>query len=218
MELKDVDILKLCPAFMREDKTNQILATGVNNVFKTWSNDMERLSVINQIDKLTAAELDQLAKDKNIFWYDTNANISVKRALIKNAKIVFNRLGTVWAVESVMNDYMPGTELQEWFDYDGEPGYFKIFTTNTGVLRTDIQAFFNILNKIKRKSIWLESIILRLEQMLVIYPAWGVVERSTDRFYFHAYLLKSQIHNVMTKSEMEALTKNKYCEVGSEQD
>lgn len=218
MELKDIDLLTLCPAFMRKDKSNQILATGVNNVFKTWADDLERLSVVNQIDKLTSAELDQLASDRNIFWYDTNAHISVKRALIKNARVVFNRLGTVWAVESVINDYMPGTELQEWFDYEGEPGYFKIYTTNTGVLKTDIQAFFNILNKIKRKSMWLEAIILELEQQLVVYPAWGIVERSKDTFTFSAYILKSQIHNVMTKSEMQSLTKNKYCEVGSEQD
>ena len=206
MRLKDVDLIKLCPAFMREDKTNQILAEGVSNVFITWSNDLDRLPVINQLDKLKEAELDQLASDRNIFWYNTNADISVKRSLIKNAKTVFNRLGTVWAVESVMNDYMPGTELQEWFDYDGERGYFRIVTSNTSVLKTDIQTFLNILSIIKRKSVWLEHIMLRLEQMLVFYPGWGVVERSKDTFTFTQYLRKAQIER-MTKEEIESLLK-----------
>lgn len=206
MRLKDVDLIKLCPAFMREDKTNKILANGVNNIFHTWSTDLERLTVINQIDKLKEAELDQLASDKNIFWYDTKADISVKRSLIKNAKTVFNRLGTVWAVESVMNDYMPGTELQEWFDYDGERGYFRIVTSNTSVLKTDIKTFLNILSLIKRKSVWLEHIMLRLEQMLVLYPGWGVVERSKDTFTFTQYLRKGQLEG-MTKGEMESLLK-----------
>ena len=207
MRLKDVDILKLCPAFMRQDKTNQILANGVNNIFHTWSTDMDRLPVINQLDKLNEAELDQLASDRNIFWYDTKADISVKRSLIKNAKTVFNRLGTVWAVESVMNDYMPGTELQEWFNYDGEPGYFRIVTSNTSILKTDIQTFLNILKGIKRRSVWLEHIILRLEQKLILYPGWGIVERSRDTFIFSAGTLKGSIHNVMTKGEMESMTK-----------
>lgn len=206
MRLKDVDLIKLCPAFMRGDKSNIILSNGVNNVFRTWSTDLDRLTVINQIDKLKEAELDQLASDRNIFWYDSKADISVKRSLIKNAKTVFNRLGTVWAVESVMNDYMPGTELQEWFDYNGDPGYFRIVTTNTSVLKTDIQTFLNILSLIKRKSVWLEHIMLRLEQMLVLYPGWGVVERSKDTFTFTQYLRKGQIEE-NTKGEMEGLTK-----------
>ncbi len=206
MNLKDVDLIKLCPAFMREDKSNQILADGVNNIFHTWSDNMDRLPVINQLDKLKEAELDQLASDKNIFWYDYKANISVKRALIKNAKTVFNRLGTVWAVESVMNDYLPQSELQEWFEYEGEPGYFRLITDNTEILRTDIEVFLNILQGIKRRSVWLEDIILRLKQHLVLYPGVGVVERSVDKFTFTVYLRKGEIEG-MTKGEMESLLK-----------
>lgn len=206
MKLKDVDLIKLCPAFMREDKSNQVLTNGVNNIFHTWAENMDRLPVINQLDKLSEAELDQLASDKNIFWYDYKASVSVKRAIIKNAKIVFNRLGTVWAVESVMNDYLPKTELQEWFDYNGEPGYFRIVTNNTEILRTDIQTFLNILKHIKRGSVWLENIILRLEQYLVFYMGWGVVERARDTFTFTQYLRKGQIEG-MTKGELESLLK-----------
>ena len=206
MQLKDVDLIKLCPAFMREDKANKILASGVSNIFQEWAENLDRISVINQIDNLSGAELDQLAKDRNIFWYDYKADISVKRALIKNAKIVFNRLGTVWAVESVMNDYLPKTELQEWFDYDGEPGYFRIVTNNTAILKTDIQGFLNILKHIKRRSVWLEYIMLRLEQKLSFYPWWGIVEKSRDTFIFTDYLRKGQIEG-MTKGELESMLK-----------
>lgn len=206
MNLKDVDLIKLCPAFMRNDKSNIILANGIDNIFQTWSENLDRLPVINQLDKLSESELDQLASDKNIFWYDYKASITVKRALIKNAKTVFNRLGTVWAVESVMNDYLPKTELQEWFDYDGEPGYFRIVTNNTEILRTDIQTFLNILHGIKRRSVWLEHIMLRLEQYLILYPGLGVVERSRDTFTFTQYLRKGQIEG-MTKEELESLLK-----------
>lgn len=206
MNLKDVDLIKLCPAFMREDKSNQVLANGINNIFHTWSENMDRLPVINQLDKLKEAELDQLASDRNIFWYDYKANISVKRVLIKNAKTVFNRLGTVWAVESVMNDYLPQSELKEWFEYEGNPGYFRLITDNTDILRTDIEVFLNILLKIKRASVWLEDIILRLKQYLVLYPGIGVVERSVDTFTFTVYLRKGKIEG-MTKGEMESLLK-----------
>ena len=55
MRLKDVDLIKLCPAFMRNDKSNIILANGVNNIFQTWANNMDRLPVIRQLDKLSEA-------------------------------------------------------------------------------------------------------------------------------------------------------------------
>ncbi len=184
MDLKDVDILTLCPAFMRKDKANQILANGSSNIFRQWANDLERLSVVNHFDNLKEDELDQLAKDMNIFWYNTNANISIKRSLIKNAKLVFKRLGTVWAVESVMNDYLPNSELKEWFEYEGEPGYFKFVTNNIDILKTDITTFLHILEKIKRKSQWLEGIILELRAKGTMHPGIGFIEESTDIFAF----------------------------------
>ena len=97
-------------------------------------------------------------------------------------------------------------ELQEWFDYDGEPGYFRLVTTNTSVLKTDIQTFLYILGKIKRHTAWLEDIILRLEEKLKFYAGWGVVEHSRDTFIFTQYLRKGEMEN-MTKEELESLTK-----------
>ena len=217
MDLKDVDILQLCPAFMRNDQTNKILAQGCNNIFQEWAQNAERLVVINQIDKLSSAELDQLARDTNVFWYDEKANIDVKRALIKNSPIVFNRLGTVWAVESVMNDYLPESELQEWFNYDGEPGMFRLVTNNTAILRTNFDIFLKILASTKRHSQWLEAVILKLGQKLTLYPGFGIIERNTETYAFTTHLLKRQIHEEMTKTEMESLTKDEYCEVQHEQ-
>lgn len=184
MKLKDVDLYKMLPALMKEDKFDKLLAEGMSNLFQSWAIAMERSVIIGQIDKLNEAELDQLAEDWNVFWYLKSASLSTKRELIKDAQLVFNRLGTVWAVERVMNSYLPESELQEWFDYNGNPHNFKFVTNNTDILQTDIDAFLFVLEKIKRKSQWLEGVILELRAKGTMFPGVGFIEESTDTFSF----------------------------------
>ena len=184
MELKDVDLFKMLPAFMKEDKFNKALADGMSNLFSKLAVDMERCVIIGHIDELNEAELDQLAEDWNVFWYLKSATLEQKKQLIKDAQLVFNRLGTVWAVERVMNNYLPESELKEWFDYGGNPHYFRFITNNTTILQTDIDAFLLILEKIKRKSQWLDTIILELRAKGTMYPGIGFIEESIDTFTF----------------------------------
>lgn len=217
MKLQDVDLYKLLPGFMKEDVFNKLLADGTSNLFKEMSTQAERAVIYGHIDELTEAELDQLATDMGIFWYLDIATIDAKRQLIKDAPLVFSRLGTVWAVERVMNQYLANTELQEWFDYDGDPHYFRFKTNDTAILKSDIILFLSVLERIKRKSQWLELIILELLAMGDLYPWAGFIDSSIDTysFIYSKYLLKKNIHHVLTKAEMQALTKNKYCEVGT---
>ena len=184
MELKDVDLYKMLPAFMKQDKFDSLLAKGLSNLFQSWAVAMNRCVIIGQIDTLNEAELDQLAEDWNVFWYLKSATLDQKRQLIKDSQIVFSRLGTVWAVERVMNNYLPQSELKEWFEYEGDPHYFRFVTNNTDILKTDIDAFLFILEQIKRKSQWLEGIILELRAKGTMYPGVGFIEESTDTFSF----------------------------------
>lgn len=184
MKLKDVDLTKMLPTFMQKDDYDKILAGGMSNLFQTLAENIDKVVIYGQIDKLNEAELDQLAKDNNIFWYLESANIKIKRSIIKNSNLVFNRLGTVWAVEKVLNEYLEGAELVEWFDYDGDPHHFRFKTTDTEILRTDIDDFLWILDKIKRKSQWLDHIILKLKAQCYIYPGFGLIENSKETISF----------------------------------
>jgi phage tail P2-like protein len=184
MKLKDFDLYKILPAFMKDDKFNKAFADAMSNLFTKLAVDMERCVILGFIDELNEAELDQLAQDWNVFWYLKSASLEQKRQLIKDAQLVFNKLGTVWAVERVMNSYLPESELKEWFDYEGNPHHFKFVTNNTDILQTDIDAFLFILEQVKRKSQWLDGIILELRAKGTMFPGIGFIEESTDTFSF----------------------------------
>ena len=184
MKLEDVNILDLLPEFMKNDKYDSLLAAGMNNFFQNLSLDMQRVVIVGQTDYLNEAELDQLARDSNIFWYNYRGTLTQKRRQIKEAPLVFNRLGTVWAVEKVMNTYLENTELQEWFDYYGDPHHFRFKTTDINILQNDVQTFISILDKIKRKSQWLDGIFLLFKAEGSFYPALGLIEKTTETYNF----------------------------------
>ena len=185
MKLADVDLTKLLPQFMKKDPYDKLLAEAMSNEYQRISVDLDKIVIVGHIDKLNEAELDQIAHDNNIFWYSERADISIKRNLIKNAPLVFNRLGTVWAVEKVMSDYLNDAELLEWWEYNSAThNHFSFRTTDVEILRTDIEEFLWILDKIKRKSQWLEAIILQLRAKGTLYPRFAVIDKTTYKINF----------------------------------
>lgn len=162
MKLNDIDFLKLLPQFMRNDAAVFGLSEGMNQIVRDLDGSVSTLSTWDRIDRLDEAELDELAWELNIQWYDTGASIEVKRNLIKNSDKVFQRLGTKWAVENIINAYFGEGYVEEWFEYDGEPGHFRVFSPNPSLNNERLTEFLNVLNKVKRASAKLDGIYITL--------------------------------------------------------
>lgn len=178
MKVDNINITELLPEFMQEDDFNLALAKGLNKVEQKGWGDVSRLSVWDKIDELNEAELSELAYEMNVFWYEESADIETKRKIIKNAKKVFATLGTVYAVEQVIDTYFPDAFLQEWFEYGGEPHFFKVFSNNPQDLNSQIDLFLRVLEKVKRKSAWLECIEFQMQGTLEIPACIKVVEQT----------------------------------------
>jgi len=84
------------------------------------------------IDELPEELLDILAKDFKVDWYDYNYSLTTKRALIKDNFFIHKHLGTVAAVKRALTDVWPPSTVEEWFEYDGEPYYFRAILDATG--------------------------------------------------------------------------------------
>ena len=98
MKLSNLDFLRLLPQFMRDDGAVKGLAVGINKLIPTLTASIERLSTWDHIDNLSESELDALAWELNILWYDTRASIDVKREVVRNSYKLYQHLGTKWAV------------------------------------------------------------------------------------------------------------------------
>ncbi len=156
MKLENLNFRQLLPAFMRPDSANQALASGIDKIIPNIAAQVQLLSTWDHIHELDEQELDQLAWELNILWYDYGADIQTKRDLVKNSDLVYRRLGTKWAAESVIRSYFTKGHVTEWFEYDGKPGTFRICATAQGITQDKIDKFISLLRKVKRASAQLE--------------------------------------------------------------
>nr|DAE68980.1 MAG TPA: tail protein [Bacteriophage sp.] len=188
MKLSTLEFARLLPAFMRGDLSVQGLAHGIDDIIPAIAASVQRLTTWDKIDELSESELDALAWELNIMWYDKTASIEAKRELVLNSDKVYRRLGTKWAVENVIQTYFGDGYIKEWFEYNGTPGYFRVYSTNPTLNNERLTEFLNILNKVKRHSSKLDGIYITLTGEMKIAAGVGVRETAKETYKIGATL------------------------------
>lgn len=181
MKLQEAEILKLLPAWMRDDGSVKGLAEGTDEVTRALAARIKLMSRWNQIDQLSEAELDEMAWELNIQWYDSTAPIETKRAVIRNSDRVYAKLGTPYAVAQIIADYFGTGEVREWYQYGGKPYHFKVLSDNPGLVNENLDLFLSLLRTVKRRSAWLDAILICLTGEMFLYAGMAVREHGEER-------------------------------------
>lgn len=184
MKLDNVEILELLPSWMTAESDVKALAVGTNDEAKEAYRESLLLSRWNKIDQLGEEYLDSLAKELNVPWYLTDADIEAKRRIIKNSDLVHKILGTKKAVEMVVNDYFENGEVREWYEYGGDPYHFRVVSENSRSIADNAALFMELLDIVKRKSAWLDALAVLIDEMSKVYAgvAYQDVEKLTIDF------------------------------------
>lgn len=189
MKLSDLEFIKLLPQFMRDDKAVQGLAAGIDSIVPALAAELEKLSTWDRIDMLSEAELDDLAWELNILWYDKGASIEVKRNIVRDSDAVYKKLGTKWAVENVINTYFGEGYVEEWFQYGGDPGCFRIYSTNPTLTESKFTEFLNLLSKVKRASSQLDGVFITLTGQMNMSAGTALHDIGAEQYYIGATAL-----------------------------
>ena len=177
MELGKVSILSLQTGSMKQDPTTCAMSEVLSDVFNAL--DTGKSLIRTQLGTLPEEILDLIAVEKNIFWYDPNADADIKRNIIKNCNKVFRTLGTNYAIEQVIADYFGDGQIEEWYEYDGQPYHFRVLTTNTKVTGELADQFHKAVEAVKRKSTRLHEVLVMMSANLNLY--YGFVLHTGDK-------------------------------------
>lgn len=180
MKLKEADIVKLLPVWMQEDESVKGLALGSSEVTKAIDARLRLLSRWDQLDQLSEVELDEMAWELNIQWYDSTAAIEKKRAVIRNSDRVHATLGTSYAVAQIVTDYFGAGEVREWYEYGGKPHHFKILSDNPELVNNNLERFLKLLGTVKRRSSWLDAILICLTGEMFLHSGVGFRDHSVE--------------------------------------
>lgn len=125
-------MLSVLPGVLGRDKGMYNLAQMVGWIFGENAENVNAPAVFQNINELDEDLLDILAKDCKVDWYDYDAGVDVKRRQLLTNWHVRERLGTVGSVKTALQAVWPDSTVEEWFDYGGEPGYFRaLISLNT---------------------------------------------------------------------------------------
>lgn len=174
MDLKNVDLLAMQTGFMQQDPTTRGMCAALTPQFQQIANETKKCLILANIDEQSEEVLDALAVDLHIDWYDPTASIEIKRALVKSSDKVHMYLGTPYAAEQLMEDYFGDGVEEEWYEYGGTPGHYRVITTNPTVTGELATQFMNTLAKVGRKSARLDQIIISMSAELPEYYGFAL--------------------------------------------
>lgn len=125
------NLLASLPPALQLDSKMVALATAISEKLSARMEEIDGLIIYPRIDELPEELLDILAHDFKVDWWDPDYTPKEKLATLKNSWYVHKHMGTKAAVEAAISAIYPGTNVVEWYEYDGEPYTFRLWIDST---------------------------------------------------------------------------------------
>lgn len=126
IKLTDARLTDALPKTLAEQPWVQALAEASRKMRRRVMAYADRTRLFCDIDEASEEALDALAVELQTPLYKNDYPLTVKRQIVKNSTLYYIRSGTRGAVEELLADIYQGAEVEEWFEYGGEPNYFRV--------------------------------------------------------------------------------------------
>jgi len=175
--IKDSDLFEHLPLWMRDDPSAAGIVYALNNQMRALAGGVYMANLYARIDELSEDLLDELAWQFNLIEYNSILPIDSKREMIKNCFLTHRKRGTKSAVEKVVKTVFGNGWVEEWFDYSGTAGMFKVHTGNVGTSDEMVAEFDRLIKVTQNIRSHLELVIVEAVAQLNLSFA-GVVRTS----------------------------------------
>lgn len=126
IKLTDARLTDALPKTLAEQPWVQALAEASRKMRRRVMAYADRTRLVCDIDEASGEALDALAVELQTPLYKNDYPLTAKRQIVKNSMLYYIRSGTRGAVEELLADIYQGAEVEEWFEYCGEPNYFRV--------------------------------------------------------------------------------------------
>lgn len=172
--LQTSNFINILPENLASQIEVQALAYAVSQQIKAVCDYADSSRIYAALDQVPEEALDILAAELRTPAYDETFSPSVKRALLEGTLTYFQKMGTPYAVNRIIEAIFGDGYIKEWFEYGGDPYHFRAYTTNPSVTQDNVAEFQRILSTVKRLSAWIDDIIIELstDPMQVYLGHW----------------------------------------------
>lgn len=160
IELKGSRFTQILPENLSSQTRTRALAYAVGRQVDKLLAMADRMVIWADLDRVPEELLDCLAVELRTPAYSQDYPVETKRTLVRESLLFYARMGTPAAVDRLIQAIFGSGEIQEWFEYGGEPHHFRAAIGAAGVTvgPAELDAFRRVLSSVKRLSSWLDSI------------------------------------------------------------
>ncbi|MBO8136811.1 MAG: phage tail protein I [Desulfotomaculum sp.] len=173
-DIYNISLLDILPESLIKDPDVKALAQAIDPELQAISSVIVECILLTRIDELPEEVVDVLALQFHVDFYEPDLPLKQKRELVKNSISWHKRKGTPSAVEELVTAIFGDGEVQEWFEYGGQPYHFKVLTNNSAATTTDVQRFERAVESVKNARSILEAVEITVTDEMELYLG-GVV-------------------------------------------
>ena len=175
IDLDNVSILNILPPNLAEDENVRVAASAFDEVLRSIIEKVPSVSIYPRINEIIdSALLDLLAWQFHVDFYDADMPVDLKRVLVRRSLEWHLRKGTPSAVEEVVAAVFSDAVVTEWYEYGGEPGFFRVETETPLQSDKQYEDILNAIFSVKNTRSWLEFIIVLTNATQTHYIGIGI--------------------------------------------
>lgn len=160
-DIYGVSLKDIMPKSLLDDPYVQAIAEAIDPELQAVSGEIILCVLLARIDVLPEEVLDLLAWQFHVDFYEADLPVEQKRSLVRQSISWHRHKGTPWAVEQVVSVIFQDAVVSEWFDYGGEPYYFRVEVGQTFTADIDLGRLVRLINATKNTRSWLENITVK---------------------------------------------------------
>lgn len=145
-KINEVDARQMLPSSIAEDANIQAMAELFTSELVGLIEDIDLLSILKNLSKQSDDVLDQIAWSLHVDFYNQDSPREEREKMIYQSIAWHRRKGTPSAVEDMVTAIYATAEVDEWYQYDGEPYHFRVNVYGDAV--TDADKLIKLQNSV----------------------------------------------------------------------
>ena len=177
IKLSEGEMLDLLPDYYKADPDWIAFSYALKMAAGKLEQYQKKAMMYAALDRQPEEILDYMATEKRVMFYDESASPAKKRELIQTSGSIYEKAGTLSAVQEVVDAAFGESEITEWFDLDGaDPGEFDIEVIADITLTPEIiEQFVRTIENAKALTSHLRQVIIKRPVMIPRYAGMAAV-------------------------------------------
>lgn len=159
----DAKLTDLLPSGMRNDPKISSIGAAFDAMNAIVTESIQKVFVLAGIQGVDTDILDLLALEMHVDYYNQALPLETRRELVTQSGAIHRIKGTKAAIEKVIKIVFGSAQVQEWFEYGGTKGTFRVLVNefpNSG----------SQINEIERAITSTQRLSQHLDQVIIVAP------------------------------------------------